>query len=284
MHVRILSILIIYLLCIGVVQAQECSNPPVKIANTSSYYSSIQNAYDAAVDDSTIEIQALNFIENIDANRNISVTFQGGYNCDYTESTGMSVIEGSLSVSAGFLSTGSITVSTLSPDTSITAPASGAVLSGVSYSITGTANQGTYDLQSVQVSTDGGTSWNNVTGTSIWSYLWTLPLEDYGSHIILARAIDMNNVEDATPASVNIFIDTVSPSGLTNLFPLDASIDQSVTTNIVASAATDGSAMVEYFFEVAGDIGFTTGLQQSGWQMRMASPEASSRRCIKNWH
>ena len=64
---------------------QICPNLPVRIAGASpTYYSTLQAAYDAAVNGNTIESQAIRFIGNLSANRNISITLEGGYDCIYT--------------------------------------------------------------------------------------------------------------------------------------------------------------------------------------------------------
>jgi hypothetical protein len=152
------------------------------------------------------------------------------------------------------------------PDTTITEPAAGETLSATPYSITGTATAGTDALQKVQVSTDGGGTWVDATGTTNWSYNWDLPSEDYVGHTIMAKAIDVNSIEDASPASVAVQVDTVAPSGVSNATPADGAVDQAVDTNVTATAGSDGSGVVEYNFEVAEDAGFTSGQQQSGWQ------------------
>jgi alkaline phosphatase len=154
----------------------------------------------------------------------------------------------------------------LEPETGITAPADGETLSGITYSITGTATAGTDPLQKVEVSTDNGVTWEDATGTAIWSYEWTLPAEDYISHTIQVRGVDIYSVAEGTPAVVNINVDTVTPAGVGNSSPADSAADEAITTTVTVNAGTEGSGVVEYSFEVADDAGFTTGLQSSGWQ------------------
>ena len=79
-----------------------CSNPPIRIAGANpQYYSSLQNAYNSAVDGDTLQIQALDFSENVSLDRNLSVTLKGGFDCGYTTSYPNSVINGSLTISDG---------------------------------------------------------------------------------------------------------------------------------------------------------------------------------------
>jgi len=67
-----------------------CSNLPVRIARAIPvYYSSLQVAYNAAVNGDIIQSRAdITFTENISVNRNISVTLQGGYDCGYVTNSG----------------------------------------------------------------------------------------------------------------------------------------------------------------------------------------------------
>lgn len=77
-----------------------CSDP-VKIAGTSTYYSSIQSAYNSALDGAVIQIMETEFTENIYAGRGITVTLKGGYDCGYTTQAGYSTINGSITLTGG---------------------------------------------------------------------------------------------------------------------------------------------------------------------------------------
>ncbi len=74
-------------------------NLPVKVL--SEYYTDLQSAYDAASDSSVIMAQSYPFSEDVDLNRNISVTLKGGYDCQYSDNTSFTTISGSLTVRAG---------------------------------------------------------------------------------------------------------------------------------------------------------------------------------------
>jgi Bacterial Ig domain len=93
----------------------------------------------------------------------------------------------------------SVTVLDLTPPTStITFPKAGAAVStGTTVSITGTASDaggGTVDR--VDVSVDGGATFNAATGTTSWSFTWTTPATP-GRAQIRSRAVDNGgNVED----------------------------------------------------------------------------------------
>lgn len=83
-----------------------CSNLPVRIVGGSSYLT-LQSAYDAAYDGDIIQSQAGYFIQNLDANRNISVTVDGGYDCSNTTKIGNTILKGNMTVSDGTVTIGS---------------------------------------------------------------------------------------------------------------------------------------------------------------------------------
>ncbi|HBA89815.1 MAG TPA: hypothetical protein DCZ75_18045, partial [Geobacter sp.] len=154
------------------------------------------------------------------------------------------------------------------PDTAISAPAAAAVLNTSPAAITGSATVGSNPLASVQVSTNNGSSWSAATGTTSWSFSWTLPSEDYVAHTILAKGVDNAANEDLSPASVTVRVDNVAPAGLANSAPANLAANQATSVGLSSGTATDAnvSAAIQYFFEIATDSGFSTGVQQSGWQ------------------
>lgn len=61
----------------------------VRIARaTPLYFSSLQAAYNAAISGDLIQSQAIHFTENLTINRNINVTFDGGYDAGFTTNIG----------------------------------------------------------------------------------------------------------------------------------------------------------------------------------------------------
>ena len=85
---------------------QSCPQP-VRIAGTTpAYYSSLQAAYDAAVDWDTIQTQALSFTEDLNINIDKSVTLEGGYDCNYLTVIGNTTLNGNMTISDGTITTG----------------------------------------------------------------------------------------------------------------------------------------------------------------------------------
>ena len=84
------------------ITVSSCPNAPIKLARENpQYFSSLQDAYNAAVDGDRIMTHALDFSEDLSLDRNISVSLEGGYDCGYTTSYPSTVISGSLTISDG---------------------------------------------------------------------------------------------------------------------------------------------------------------------------------------
>ncbi len=81
-----------------------CQDPPVKIGAV--YYSSLQDAYNEAADGVTVLSQAASLNGNLIADRNISVSLAGGYDCGYSDNSGKTILNGTITTSNGTLSIG----------------------------------------------------------------------------------------------------------------------------------------------------------------------------------
>jgi hypothetical protein len=80
---------------------------PVRIAGgTPEYYESLQAAYDVAADAATIQSRAVIFTDPLNANRVISVTLEGGYDCNYTVTEGVTTFNGVMTISEGVITIG----------------------------------------------------------------------------------------------------------------------------------------------------------------------------------
>jgi len=78
----------------------SCSSSPAKIAGTS--YPTIQAAYIAAGSGDTIKCLGTRITENLTMNRDIAVTLEGGYNCEYTMNAGTTTpMKGMLTTTTG---------------------------------------------------------------------------------------------------------------------------------------------------------------------------------------
>jgi hypothetical protein len=67
----------------------------------STYYPSIQAAYNASADNDTIKLWAVTYSEELNCNLPKTITLQGGFNADYTTINGEIVMNGSLTIGNG---------------------------------------------------------------------------------------------------------------------------------------------------------------------------------------
>jgi hypothetical protein len=65
-----------------------CPDYPVRIVGKAISYTTLQDAYNAAANNDIIQAQALNLMGSLSVNRDIAVTIEGGYGCDYGNNTG----------------------------------------------------------------------------------------------------------------------------------------------------------------------------------------------------
>jgi immune inhibitor A len=85
----------------GYVNVSSCSYKHV-LLGTSSYRDTIQAGYSDATSGKTLKAQALDFAENVSFNKDISVTLDGGYVCNFSSNPGWTTItNGSLTISKG---------------------------------------------------------------------------------------------------------------------------------------------------------------------------------------
>jgi hypothetical protein len=105
----------------------------------------------------------------------------------------------------GLTATGPST-DTLSPASTITSPLAGAAVAlGTTVNITGIATDtGGGLVAGVNVSVDGGLSWNPVTGTTSWNYSWTPTT--LGSATIKAIAVDDSGNAQNTPTEIDVTV------------------------------------------------------------------------------
>jgi hypothetical protein len=79
-----------------------CINDPVKIEGSSTYYATIQDAFDSTLSpDAVIRVQAVERTETLNYNKGYSVKLQGGYDCGFTTNQGVTTVHGILMISDG---------------------------------------------------------------------------------------------------------------------------------------------------------------------------------------
>ncbi len=79
---------------------------PARNMRASEYYSTLQDAYDAALDGDTIQSRIAVFNNDVNADQDISMVFDGGYNCNYSDITGTTAFNGNMTISSGTVTIG----------------------------------------------------------------------------------------------------------------------------------------------------------------------------------
>lgn len=80
--------------------------PYVKIAGSTAVYRTIQEAYDAAQDGAVIRVRNMTLTEDINASVPKNITFEGGYNSDFSAIAGATNLSGMITTSAGTVTLG----------------------------------------------------------------------------------------------------------------------------------------------------------------------------------
>ncbi|HTZ17675.1 MAG TPA: SBBP repeat-containing protein, partial [Dissulfurispiraceae bacterium] len=76
--------------------SSPCTNGPVTI--DSSYFNAIQAGYNYATGADMLQIQALNFRENLNFNHAGPIVLKGGYDCGFTANSGFATVHGSMTI------------------------------------------------------------------------------------------------------------------------------------------------------------------------------------------
>jgi hypothetical protein len=81
--------------------APSCSSQLIKVGGTSSFYPTIQDAYNVLTNGQSLELQMADFTENLLLQNNTTIALVGGYGCDFLSNTGYSTIIGSVTINGG---------------------------------------------------------------------------------------------------------------------------------------------------------------------------------------
>jgi hypothetical protein len=81
----------------------SCMYPVRVLGTTTDYYSLFQDALSNSSTDNIIESQAYSFSESITFNNAATITLKAGYNCNYSLITGITTIDGDLTINNGLI-------------------------------------------------------------------------------------------------------------------------------------------------------------------------------------
>lgn len=170
-----------------------------------------------------------------------------------------------------------VTVDSTAPVSSITAPVAGQSInrSSSQYKITGTATDAASGVKKVEVSTDGGATWSAATGTSTWSYSWTLPQAD-GIYNIMSRATDnAGNVETPKPA-IAVTLDGTKPVSTITSPAAGANLTTGSAVTVSGTASDSGSGVKQVSLSFDGGATWATAIGTSAWSYSWSLPAAGS--------
>ncbi|MGQ9476393.1 MAG: Ig-like domain-containing protein [Actinomycetota bacterium] len=134
------------------------------------------------------------------------------------------------------------------PLSSVTAPVDMEYTNAVTYTVRGTSYDPLPDpsgLLQVEVSTDGGNTWNEADPVapgdySSWSYPWSIPAE--GTYTIRSRATDRVNNQEVPGAGVRLVVDWTPPQ-VSSVSPAPGSVNLPVDT-VVTATFSDANGML----------------------------------------
>ncbi|MGY2132960.1 N,N-dimethylformamidase beta subunit family domain-containing protein [Hymenobacter sp. HD11105] len=177
----------------------------------------------------------------------------------------------------GTLVAATASTDTQAPTVAITSPTAGATLpGGQPITISGTASDANV-VAGVEVSTDGGTSWQRATGTTNWTYAWTPTTQ--GPATIRSRAFDDSGNMGA-PVTVSVTISEIAPPTCpctvfqpttTPTGTLENDGNQAIQLGMKFRATTNGFITGTRFYKQTGNIGTHTGQLYSSTGTLLAS-------------
>lgn|GEM_PF-3687142 len=150
------------------------------------------------------------------------------------------------------------------PTTLIDSPTAAALLRGT-VTISGTAADNLSGLDRVEVSTDGGLTWQTAASTDNWSLPWDTTTGPDGTISLLARAVDAAG-HTGTPDTVTVLVDNTAPGlSITNPEANDV-VSGSVT---ITGTATDeyGSGIDQIEVSLDGGTTWQTATGTEDWSL-----------------
>lgn len=157
-------------------------------------------------------------------------------------------------------------VNSTAPISVITSPSNGANLpSGTAVTVSGTASDADGVVAGVEISLDGGTTWNISSGTNTWSYSWIPSTQ--GAVTIKTRAFDDNGNMESASAGISVVVGEPLPlvypysifqesDGPQNLSDNDG---QRIEVGMKFRTAINGYIKGIRFYKASGDTGTHIG-------------------------
>jgi hypothetical protein len=175
-----------------------------------------------------------------------------------------------------------------SPTSTITFPTEGAtIFTGITVTITGTASDaGGGTVARVEVSVDGGATWNLATGTNTWSYDWRPALTSHAT--IKSRAVDNSGNVQNPPAEITVTVQDATPPTSTITSPTAGAIVLTGTAVSISGTSSDAGGGTVARVDVSVDGGSTwsaatgTTAWSFSWTPITPGPATISSRAVDN--
>lgn len=192
-------------------------------------------------------------------------------------------LDGTIKDSSGTAMTGSTTITgsfgVYLPTSTITYPADGTAVNDTSLTISGSSTDtGGGGVNLVQVSTDGGFSWNaaaQVGGNwDSWTYNWDYLLSPDGTYTVMSRAINSAGNTETPSLGISIKVDRVSPS-MTIISPSNDATDVSSGSNLVFTLADTSGSGVDtstLSIDISGSVGYSKHYGATSSTVAIAGP------------
>jgi hypothetical protein len=112
--------------------------------------------------------------------------------------------------------TQAVDVDTVPPLCTLNSPAEGSLTTahGKDFDLSGICSDATSGVAGVQISLDGGASWQplSLDPDGSWSYSWDTTTAPDGPHVVLVRAADRAGNQEADPARITVIVANLGPS------------------------------------------------------------------------
>lgn len=145
-------------------------------------------------------------------------------------------------------------IDTVAPSSAITSPSSGPA-SGV-VTLSGTASDATSGMAGVDISIDGGATWNAVSGTTTWSHTLDTTLLPDGNLTFIVRASDVAGnaqlTSGAGSTSLTLLVDNTAPAVSLSGNPLTFCPVCGASTDLAYSASDPASGVQSWALSVDG--------------------------------
>lgn len=179
-----------------------------------------------------------------------------------------------------YSSFGTIDVVTDGVSSTITSPANGSYIKDLPITISGTATDPeSLGVEKVEVSTDGGQTWQDAMGTDNWSYTWTGASD--GSYVIKTRATSSGSQVEVPGTGVKVTIDTGIPQS-TITAPEDGATVTGTQVEVTGTASDKEGNLAKVEVSIDDGVTWAEAEGAEGFTYSFPIPEVGGTYTIKS--